>query len=183
MRHNKYTDYTIGQRFGKLTLLKLDHFVKEGTKLLTYYWLCKCDCDGKEIWIRADRVESHLSCGCYRSRKPKPTERAMNSYFKAYKNNSIAKNLDFSLTIEQFEEITQGRCHYCGTEPHDIYYSNSKRDTYTHNGVDRINPSKGYSVDNCVPCCKICNYGKNNMSYVDFLSWIDRLIKFRTKND
>ena len=35
--------------------------------------------------------------------------------------------------------------------------------------------SKGYSLDNIVPCCKICNRAKSDLTYKDFIEWIRRL--------
>lgn len=40
------------------------------------------------------------------------------------------------------------------------------------NGIDRIDSSKGYTIDNCALCCRQCNYLKNNMSQDDFADWI-----------
>ena len=38
------------------------------------------------------------------------------------------------------------------------------------NGVDRVDNTKGYSVDNSVPCCKFCNTAKHTMSEGDFFT-------------
>ena len=46
------------------------------------------------------------------------------------------------------------------------------------NGIDRIDSSKGYTVENSVPCCKYCNTAKNTMSVDEFLKWIGRVYKF-----
>lgn len=54
-----------GQRFGKLTAIKLDHIerVKQGT---VHYWLYRCDC-GNEKVIRKGEVSQggSQSCGCF----------------------------------------------------------------------------------------------------------------------
>ena len=34
---------------------------------------------------------------------------------------------------------------------------------------------KGYTFDNVVPCCSICNYAKKSMSKEQFLQWIKRI--------
>lgn len=46
-----------GQRFGRLTVVKLDRTGKHT------YWLCKCDC-GNEKVIRSDCLGAVRSCGC-----------------------------------------------------------------------------------------------------------------------
>ena len=30
----------------------------------------------------------------------------------------------------------------------------------------------GYTVENCLPCCQICNGAKSDMTYEEFMSWI-----------
>lgn len=54
-------------RFGRLTVLRVDHKQVVG-KRYRYYWLCKCDC-GKEHVARGDQLKSGntQSCGCLHS--------------------------------------------------------------------------------------------------------------------
>ena len=52
-----------------------------------------------------------------------------------------------------------------------------KEEPFKYNGIDRINNSKGYTIDNCVPCCFMCNYSKNNHSLSDWKAWLERLKK------
>ena len=58
----------------------------------------------------------------------------------------------------------QERCFYCGEI--------SKKRT-----VDRINPKKGYSIKNCVPCCWECNRLKGKIDHVKK----DRLFKILSR--
>lgn len=37
----------------------------------------------------------------------------------------------------------------------------------------------GYITTNVVPSCKVCNLGKNNLPYAEFIAWIDQIVKFR----
>lgn len=54
---------------------------------------------------------------------------------------------------------------------------------FKYNGLDRIDNSVGYTEDNCVPCCAVCNRAKNSMGYNEFIEYLDDLIKFRTSGD
>ena len=52
----------IGQKFGKLTVIeRAENNVQGSTQ-----WLCKCDCDGKEIIVKGGNLKSGntQSCGC-----------------------------------------------------------------------------------------------------------------------
>jgi hypothetical protein len=59
----------VGQKFGRLTVVRRalpeDKRYKSWS---TYYWLCQCDCDGKEYFVTgSDLVSGHTqSCGCFR---------------------------------------------------------------------------------------------------------------------
>ena len=35
---------------------------------------------------------------------------------------------------------------------------------------DRVDTTKGYFKENCVPCCKMCNIMKNKFSKEDFIN-------------
>jgi hypothetical protein len=46
-------------------------------------------------------------------------------------------------------------------------------------GLDRIDSSKGYSIENVRPCCKLCNQAKNNLTEVEFLNLVTTIYKKR----
>lgn len=78
--------------------------------------------------------------------------------YKMYLRNSNKKNKEFAITEEEFQTLTSQACTYC-----------SKQNSATHtNGVDRVDSSRGYTLDNCVPCCGECNVMKKTMSDVEF---------------
>lgn len=78
------------------------------------------------------------------------------SQFVSYRVQAKLRGHIFTLTKDQFLELTALACHYCG-------------DT-GRIGVDRQDNSQGYVSDNVVPCCSICNYMKRTMGYEEFLA-------------
>ena len=63
-----------GQRFGKLTVIEIDHF-QECKNSKRTHWKCICDC-GNEVIVRSDCLTTGntKSCGCYNvSCREKPT--------------------------------------------------------------------------------------------------------------
>ena len=92
-----------------------------------------------------------------------------------YMRRARKKKIPFLLDTENFFDIINSRCHYCGRKPKKYtvvpkgYYSPIRM------GLDRIDNRKGYVPDNVVPCCKYCNSAKRAMSYDQFLDWIDRV--------
>jgi hypothetical protein len=87
--------------------------------------------------------------------------------YKSYFSVAKKKNLPFLLTIDEFIEITNKPCHYCG-----IVKGREYSDKNMKNGIDKIIPEKGYILENCLPCCYICNKMKLDNSYNDFLNKI-----------
>lgn len=176
-----------GSKFKMLTVIKREgsYRKKNGCSAI---WLCKCEC-GNETLITTDNLKNTTSCGCYH--KPRASwnrlpenESIINSVFANYRNRAKKLNLIFSITKEEFKSLIFKNCHYCNCEPNQIInYSNLKRRKYgyilKYNGVDRKNSNLGYTIDNCVSCCKTCNYGKRDLSYSDWINHLDNLVKFR----
>lgn len=76
-----------------------------------------------------------------------PTSR----YYTA-KYAAIKRGLEFSINLVQFREIVSLACVYCG----------GLLDT-TGSSMDRSDNSIGYTPENVVPCCGVCNYVKGDV--------------------
>lgn len=48
-------------------------------------------------------------------------------------------------------------------------------------GVDRVDSSKGYTIDNVVPCCDICNRMKLDKDITEFFDTIKRIYEKHLK--
>jgi hypothetical protein len=55
--------------------------------------------------------------------------------------------------------------------------------TFVFNGIDRVDPNFGYTIQQCVSCCKICNTGKMNLSYREWQAHLDQLAKYQKKRE
>lgn len=101
---------------------------------------------------------------------------SFNKLFGRYKRQAVKRGLLFSLTKEEFRNLTSSHCHYCKIEPsssvtdHDRLYGD-----YMHNGIDRLDNAKGYELSNTITCCGICNRAKMTTGYYKFLEWIERI--------
>jgi hypothetical protein len=89
--------------------------------------------------------------------------RTLMSRFNSYRNSAKKRGLDFQFERDLFNKIMLDKCHYCGKE--------------NAFGVDRIDSDNGYLIDNCLPCCKICNYMKRDTPYKEFISKINEIYK------
>ena len=86
--------------------------------------------------------------------------------YNGYKKNAKRRNLDFSLTKEEFYNIINQKCYYCGSMPN------------PYNGIDRVNSLNGYVLNNCVPCCEICNKMKLNYSVDDWYKHMEKILNY-----
>ncbi len=182
---HKLRDLT-GEKFNRLTVIQLNGYDDSYRSR----WLCKCDC-GKDKVIRFDHLLSNKtgSCGCLRSdgarsRSIKKTGffGDFNELYSAYRRRAIKIKKDFNLSREEFYLITQKDCYYCNTKPSNTFNSSHIKDSgnnypIIYNGIDRLDNSKGYTLDNCVPCCKVCNYAKHTMNKGEFLVWLQKVYK------
>ena len=161
----------VGEIFGKLTAIeRLD----QTDKYRCRYYRCKCDCGNEKIV--SSRLLQHKagtrSCGCLGRTKLPSGEAAFNGLYASYKISAGYRKFSFSLSKKQFKVLTQGQCKYCGLGPKQTTSNKNTNGTYIYNGIDRVNPTLGYSTKNCVSCCAKCNRMKSDMSKSDFLQHV-----------
>lgn len=98
--------------------------------------------------------------GRERSRNYSEEKKAnLDKYMISYIQCAKVRNIGFELTKNKFEELVCMACYYCGS--------------FNENevvGIDRLNSSKAYTNENCVPCCKICNFMKGTLSKNTFIT-------------
>lgn len=166
-----------GQQFGRYFVLK-----RNGTRGKSTLWLVQCVC-GNERTVCGFSLTNGTakSCGCWRrdimrGATPKNKlafgESARNALFGIYKIGARKKRLEWSLTIEQFTQLTQCNCHYCGQPPKSVMKHRGFNGPYMYNGIDRKDNTHGYTIENALPCCKVCNFAKRNMNYNEFITYL-----------
>lgn len=71
-----------------------------------------------------------------------------------YVFNARRRQKEMILQEEDFLQMFHDPCFYCGREVTE----------YELNGVDRVDNEKGYTAENTVACCAICNRMKGCLS-------------------
>ncbi len=172
------TDLT-GHKFELLRVLGESEERKRGYVC----WRVRCDCGSPEFTASTNQLQSRQkplkSCGCLSNKKPAGVA-ARNHLLYGYKRNARKQNRPWELTDDQFHQLTQSDCHYCGRSPRSIQ-KNKYTGPYVYNGIDRRDNFLGYLLDNVVPCCKICNWAKGKMSYDEFVVWIADLVRHQSQ--
>lgn len=158
----------VGKMFGLLTVIE-----QLGTK-----WRCKCYC-GKEIalclWELRLKDEKHsgtCGCGCYKKGNTSPLWKGhgeiSSRFWHNIKNNSKARGHKFEITIEEAWNIftlQEKRCPLSGEE---LTFATQ---TYTLGSasLDRIDSTKGYTIDNIQWVHKTINSMKWDLSRDRFI--------------
>lgn len=154
-----------GARVGALNVLSLS--ARTGAHAL---WRCRCDCGGERIVrstaLHRKRVVRCASCarkeggaksGATRSLPDAEVRRVKDNYVQNAKRKGIA----FVLSFEDIARTIRDVCFFCGAAP--------------AGGIDRFDNAVGYTVENSVPCCSVCNYAKRTLPAEDFIAWAKRV--------
>ena len=145
-------------------------------------YFVECDC-GNYRSVRSDILKKNKwgckDCANKYGRKKFGEEHSINSAWKSLKNNAKTRKILVDITKQDFVNIAKRDCFYCGEPPKEkIYYDQPDWSTPAKlNGIDRVDNSAGYTLDNSVPCCYTCNRGKMNLSLKEFRDWILKLSK------
>lgn len=107
----------------------------------------------------------------YGSECKKCQNEAKESRYNIYRKNAVRRGIEFNLSKSDFYDITSKPCYYCGE------YSNKDINNKLYSGIDRIDSSKNYDLDNVIPCCDICNKMKLDYSLSFFLEHINQIVK------
>ena len=187
-----------GERYGRLVVIKhagKDHRGK-------HLWECKCDCGNTKIVV-SDNLSSgkSKSCGCLlreflhrRGNQFGVLEDRREAILRVQYSHIKRRHSKFQgdvMPFSEFVEKSTSPCFYCGLE-----YSKEIQDRRNEtisaglvsdtvvkcNGIDRIDNNLGYTTENTVPCCKICNCAKNTMTQEEFRAWVKRIYKHFVEN-
>jgi hypothetical protein len=90
--------------------------------------------------------------------------------YSNYVRTAEYKGLKFEIKFEEYCDIVNKECHYCGV-----------LQLKGFNGIDRKNQNEGYLLDNCVSCCKMCNYMKGSTSDETFIKRVEHILTYQKK--
>lgn len=145
-------------------------------------YFVKCDC-GDFRWVRSDTLKKNKwgckSCAKELSRKKFGEAYVIGAAWHSLTGNARARGLLVEITKEDFIKIAKQNCFYCGAEPKETSHANLPEWSTPAklNGIDRIDNNIGYTIENSVSSCYICNRGKMNLSLQEFKEWILKLSK------
>lgn len=147
--------YTVGQKVNAWTIIESP---------MTGKITGQCACGiVRTKW--AYSFKDNMSCGSCaqknRAARIDPLVLVIRKQFSNYKASARSDNREFELSFEEFWELILNDCKYCGDAPSRAYVKQGIVNKV--NGVDRIDSSRGYTADNTVSCCTICNMMKRDL--------------------
>ncbi len=178
-----------GQIFGSLKVLELTSDVIHNFRV----WKCQCEC-GVIILVNAGYLKhgSVKACDeCTKYKRINNTNVLLSTQghagkqvvIRTYRKNAKKAKREWKLSADQVTQLFESECFYCGNPPSNVAYLTFKNQSimsknnskYIYNGIDRVNNKLGYTFDNCVSCCKICNIAKHNLTQKQFFDLIKQI--------
>jgi len=164
-----------GDKFGRWTVIGRHSSDKNGT-----YWTCLCAC-GRIGVVKQYNLLNHRSSECQAccrttaavTRTLAAAESGVNRLISGYRNKAVARGYIWELTKERVAALVSMACHYCGGLPANT--SKGSVNSFKYNGLDRLDNHGGYTRENTVPCCGLCNRWKSDLSVEEFLAHASRI--------
>lgn len=157
-----------GQNFGRLLVIEYSHQSRANVRL----YKCLCDC-GKEVFatVSALRKGTKKSCGCLRAGKNKRSytgyEDISGGKWYAYVKGAEARKLTFNITKEQVWTLFEAQGRKCALTGREISFKGNLRISAS---IDRIDPKRGYEIDNIQLVHKHVNIMKNRFTDEEYIA-------------
>ena len=134
-------------QLSELTDQEFEHYTKLKSKESVKQKPVK---EPKEKKVRADKNKKRVK---YDSSLP--------HQYREYLSRANRKQIEFSLSAEEFTTLASGTCVYCLAPA---------------TGIDRKNSKKGYTISNSQSCCSKCNWMKGQLREDDFIEHCQRIV-------
>jgi 5-methylcytosine-specific restriction endonuclease McrA len=118
------------------------------------------------------KLQAHL-VRLHAFNKKEPGHAAAWAVYTANEVGAKRRKLEFSISFDEFKELAKRPCSYCGVPPSNVTIRPSG--PFVYSGMDRVNSKAGYTPENVVPCCSVCNVAKSAMTSEEFKAWIKRV--------
>ena len=86
-------------------------------------------------------------------------------HYTNYKRSAQDKRLDFTIQEEDFMSMVKNPCYYCGIIQEKGF-----------NGLDRLDSTQYYTIENCVSCCEMCNMMKGTTGPSIFVHRVEHIL-------
>lgn len=176
---SKPCGYYVGQKFGRLTILKEERVLKSGKTDIVA--ICECECGGTKTASRYGIISGKTSsCGCFRkevtvafnkTKKKPPGELKCDDrrygMFHNAKSRAKKKGLPFTITINDI--VIPEVCPLLNIP----LVSSSNPSDPANPSLDQIVPGKGYTPDNI----QVISYRANALKWNASVEELETLVE------
>lgn len=163
-----------GQRFGRLVALIFIRKDKFGKAL----WKVRCDC-GKEKVINASGMKAGivLSCGCYKKEKLSTGYEGLSgAYWRKIHKAALQRDFEFTITIKEAWELFLKQDKKCALSGVPLIMCTNNDQYYIQTAsLDRIDSTKGYTLDNIQWVHKRVNFLKRDYPESELVFWCTKI--------
>jgi hypothetical protein len=163
------------KKYNHLTML---YPIRSGGRGVGVYWLAQCDCGRLKEVRGSDAANGTVkTCGGCEHHKALLQNNALDTALKVtgkfsrvaglraqlrrYIKSALDRQIVWALSPEEFLQIVEQDCTYCGKPPREYkakqFGKRGRTVKALMNGIDRIDSKQGYLMNNVVPCCSVCN--------------------------
>lgn len=172
----------VGSRSGQLVVQALSGWRSRNSKKYLYY-LCLCDC-GRTCTIARNQILQNKtkSCGCLKKRKGpqnpgwKGAGELTGAYWTRVQHHATSRDIPLHVSIDaawtQFQK-QKGRCALTGWN-----ITFSPHLTEQTASLDRIDSTKGYTVDNIQWVHKDVNLLKWDLPEHELIAWCQKVVDY-----
>lgn len=174
----KLQNKTLNLENDNFRIIKFDEERYEKNNRKHLYYLIQCKKCGEIFSRKKECINNfeNVKCrNCIHNRFGKCLNTLLYNVYIHYINNAKQRNIKWNLSEEEFKYIITQPCIYCGEQPNVTKTATYKNISEKITGIDRHNSSKDYNIENCVPCCKMCNIMKNKFSEKEFINKINQI--------
>lgn len=160
-----------GQKIGNWTVL---YYIGIAGKSRDAIYQCKCDC-GLEKPVKGYHIKNGYSSKCVNCSAEQSKiygRKIPRSYWESIKRNAAKRNIEFNLTIDQVYDLFELQKRKCALSGKDIDFAKTETEHLKRKAtasIDRIDPTKGYTLDNIQLVHKSVNFMKHTMQNQDFI--------------
>ncbi len=134
-----------------------------------YIWVAQCEC-GELTRVATCNIAQNRSCGCRVMGNERYIGVSVYQYtYRAIKQRHHQRFTGEVVGYEQYAELAASNCLYCDSPPSNMFQGRS------YQGLDRVDNNRGYTSDNVVPCCDMCNSFKSAYSVEQFIDHARRI--------
>lgn len=142
-------------------------------------WEVKCCCGRQMFWSRR-QILDYYSCGCKSAeirfdKVWKGCGEISGEIFSGIRRNAYQRKLKFEITVQDVwnKFIEQNR--KCALSGEALHFG-TEFDNPTAS-LDRIDSTKGYTIDNVQWLHKKVNFMKQQFEQEDFINWCEKVVK------